>query len=135
MNIKEIKATLKPLIKECIREVLMEAGLSKMLTEAVQQPEAIERPIVKKQEVAKQPDKLNENRKKMLQEIGKSGYMNSKFDPFAGTTPISEGQAKDGPSMGPLKDSDPNDPGVDISGLLNSSNKKVWNTLLNGKAK
>jgi len=134
MNIKEIKATLKPLIKECIREVLMEAGLSKMLTEAKYEPEPVQAPV-KKQEPSKQVQQISEGRKKMLEEIGKSGYMNNKFDPFAGTKALTESQSKEGPSMGPLKDIDPSDPGVDISGLMNNSNKKVWNTLINGKAK
>lgn len=126
MNTKEMKAMIKPLIKECIKEVLLEEGLAKLISESKQTT------VVEK---AKPATQVNEQRKRMLDEIGKSGYVNSKFDPFSGTKPLTEAQASNsGPSTGPLKDIDPSDPGIDISKLMNG-NKKIWNALMGGKAK
>jgi hypothetical protein len=126
MNTKELKSIIKPLIKECIKEVLLEEGLAKLISES-KQPPAIEK--------VKPSTQVNEQRKRMLDEIGKSGYVNNKFDPFSGTKPLTESQASNtGPNTGPLKDIDPSDPGVDISKLMNG-NKKIWNALMGGKAK
>lgn len=131
MNKDELKKIIKPLIKECIREVLMEDGLRNILSEAQATPTHIQ-----KQATVSQKPIVTEARKKMLDEIGKSGYMNNKFDPFANTTPLTEAQASNrGPSTGPLKDIDPSDPGVDINSLMGGSNKKIWKALVGGKAK
>mgnify|MGYP003336859366 CR=1 FL=1 len=135
MDKVELKKVIKPLIKECIREVLMEQGLSKMISEA-----AVAAPVAtQKQEVRAQPvrqnNQINEARKKMIEEIGKSGYMNNSFDPFSNTEALTESQATDGAgSHGPLRGIDPNDPGVDISNLMNG-NKNVWKALVGGKGK
>jgi hypothetical protein len=134
MDTKEMKAMLKPLIKQCIREVLMEEGLGKVIAEA--KNESVKQPLQEKKIINKPPDKtLTEARKKMLDEIGKSGYVANKFDPFAGTTPLTEAQASNKQNTGPLANVDPQDSGVDISGLMNGNNKKIWNALLGGKAK
>lgn len=133
MNKDELKQIIKPLIKQCIREVLMEDGLKNILSEVQAAPQPTQKtPVATKQ----QKPVVTEARKKMLDEIGKSGYMNSKFDPFANTAPLTEAQASNkGPSTGPLKDIDPSDPGVDISNLMGGSNKKIWKALVGGKAK
>ena len=122
MDKSELKKIIKPLIKECIREVLMEQGLSKMISESVVPTSN----VVNKQSIKQQSDRnnaqINESRKKMLEEIGRSGYMNSTFDPFVNTKALTEGQATDGAaSYGPLTGVDPNDPGVDISNLMNGN--------------
>jgi len=133
MNKEELKKIIKPLIKECIREVLMEDGLKNIISEAQASSQPIE-----KQQVTFKTEKpiLTENRKKLLDEIGKSGYMTNKFDPFANTVPLTEAQASNkGPSTGPLKDVDPSDPGVDISGIMSGSNQKIWKALVGGKSK
>lgn len=134
MNKDELKEIIKPLIKQCIREVLMEDGLRNILSEVQTAPS----PIQKQASAIPKPQKpvVTEARKKLLDEIGKSGYMNSKFDPFANTAPLTEAQASNkGPSTGPLKDIDPSDPGVDINSLMGGSNKKIWKALVGGKAK
>ena len=124
MNTKELKAIIKPLIKQCIKEVLMEEGLGKLLAESVEQP------VIKKQEPVKESKVHTENRKKLLDEIGKAGYVNNKFDPFAGTKPLSEAQASN--VAGPAQTMDPSDPGIDVSKLI-AGNKQMWKTLTNGK--
>ena len=128
MDKLEIKKILKPLMKECIREVLMEQGLIKILSETVEQPQV----VVKKQPVVQEKPQINEARKKMVEDIGKSGYMNNKFDPFANTKPLTEAQAAGAP--GPMSNIDPSDSGVDISGLMNT-NKNAWKARVGGKGK
>lgn len=125
----ELKKLLKPLMKECIREVLMENGLQKILSETVvSQPE--QKQVIQKVANTQEKPQINEARKKMLEDIGKSGYLNSKFDPFANTKPLTEAQAAGAPS--PMSALDPDDSGVDISNLMNG-NKKVWKALVGGK--
>ena len=133
MNKEELKKFMKPLMKECIREILIEDGLKNVVSEA----KASAVPVEKQPQPAKQQNPvITEARKKMLEEIGKSGYMNNKFDPFANTTALTEAQASNGASSsGPLKDVDPRDPGIDITELMNGSNKKIWKALVGGKAK
>lgn len=135
MNTKEMKALLKPMIKQCIREVLMEEGLVKVIAEAKTELVETKQPVQQKPTVKQQPAPITENRKKMLDEIGRSGYMNNSFDPFAGTKALTESQASNTSATGPLRDVDPSDAGVDISSLMNGSSKKIMNALVSGKAK
>jgi hypothetical protein len=132
MNTKEIKAMLKPLIKQCIKEVLLEEGLGKVISEVKSTPAVEPKAVVKKQPVV-ESKVHSENRKKLIDEIGKSGYLNNKFDPFANTKPLTEAQASGAPT-GPMSNVEPTDPGVDISSLL-SGNKDTWKVLAKGKAK
>jgi hypothetical protein len=125
MKVNELKQIIKPLIKECLKEVLVEEGFTKMLSEATK-PEPVIQQIKKAekdnlQEVAAQKAALREmqeNKKRMLDAIGRNG-----FDAFAGTQPLQEDvQVKSA------------DPGIDISGLM--GNKQVWKQTLdamNGK--
>lgn len=158
MDKKDLKKILKPLMKECVRELLMEEGMLKVLTEVVDpkesrrqnlgqlEPQQLEN--VKKtypagamlQDPQEARRKIEENRKRMLQEIGKSGYLNG-VNPFEGTTPLSEAQS---PERQPgevstrskvppvLRDIDPGDPGVDIRGIMSLAAGK-WKTHMGGK--
>ncbi len=72
--------------------------------------------------------KLNEQRRQMLDAIGKDAY--NGVDLFEGTTPISRAGSPGtaaSPS-GPLSDMDPGDPGVDISSLFGAS--AAWKKLV-----
>lgn len=111
MKKEELKQIIKPLIKECLKEVLVEEGFAKVLSETkeIVEIKTFNKPI---QEQKKQ--NLNENRKKMLDQIAMGG-----FDPFSGSEPLKED-----------KEVVSGDPGVDISKLL-GENKAVWKTTLN----
>lgn len=114
MNKNELKKVLKPLIKECIKEVLVEQGVASMITEATQLNEAPRKQVqqqVQKNNAA-QLQRLKEKKQKMLDAIGKDAY--NGIDLFEGTTPT---KAPSEPSHGPLAGTDPQDPGVDISGF------------------
>jgi len=128
------KKAIKPIVKECIREVLMEIGAETLVTESrqtiVETKKATPQP--KPQPRSEQlPEKVAEFKKKMLEQIGKSGYTNKRFDPFAGTTPLTEAQSS-GLPMSPILDE--SDPGVDVSSLI-SANAASWKAHLNPKGK
>ncbi len=121
MNKNELKKILKPLIKECIKEVLFEeeGALSHVIKEVAvglggkqQITETKVRPPKPRKNNNQQ---LKQRKKKLLDAIGRDAYGGVNI--FEGTTPapagVSEGQTK-----GPLSDVAPSDPGVDISGLF-----------------
>jgi hypothetical protein len=125
MKKEELKQIIKPLIKECLKEVLIEEGFAKVLSESaiistqvptknniqpVKQKNNLEEITVKQNNALRE---MQENRKKTLDSIGMSG-----FDAFAGTQPLKEDTE--------IVNSNP---GIDISKLL--ENKQVWKQTLN----
>jgi len=139
MKKNELKKLLKPLVKECIQEVLIEDGL---LTEVVSQvASGMSRP----QTAQKKPDdnlfnedlqmkrktqevnkKLQEHRKRLLDSIGVDAY--NGVDLFEGTEPIRESRSVGGTSIPSTLGDDPTDAGVDISSLLGQASK-VWKAI------
>jgi hypothetical protein len=134
MNKNELKKVLKPLIKECIREVIFEEGaLSSVVSEVVKgmgQPivEA-KQPFPTKQQPRYETDdqantRLQEKRKKMMEAVGGDAYNGVNL--FEGTTPAPA--ATGGGQQGPLSGMDPNDAGVDISSLMSKS-AAIWSKM------
>ena len=135
MNKDQLKKTLRPLIKECIKEVIFEEGiLSNIVSEVAQglggqtivetqQPAPPQRNYEEENRVAQQ--KLQETRKRMLDAVGKDAY--NGVDLFAGTTPsAAPAETKQGD---PLSGVDPRDSGVDISQLFGGVNKN-WSGMV-----
>ena len=123
MNSENLKKILKPLVKQCVKEVIFEEGaLSKIIQEVVSglsgtqslvEAKREEENLAKKQEEADK--KLKEAKRKMLDSIGNQSYGNV----FEGTQPLSSGGSPGStPSHSPLANVNPNDPGVDISGIF-----------------
>jgi hypothetical protein len=133
MNKNELKKVLKPLIKECIREVIFEEGaLSSVVSEVVK---GMGQPIVEtkqrfptKQKPQYETDeqakaRLDAKRKKMMDAVGGDAYNGVNL--FEGTTPApTQGSSKNGPLSGV----DPNDSGVDISSIMNKSSA-IWSKM------
>jgi hypothetical protein len=123
MNQENLKNILKPLIKQCIKEVIFEEGsLSKIVQEVVvglgvnQQvlDEATPSPTPRADNTSK-IRQLEETKKRMLDSIGNSSYGNV----FENTNPLSSAGTPGAPSSSsPLASVDPSDPGVDIQGLF-----------------
>ena len=135
MKKSELRQVLKPLIKECIKEVIFEEGiLSNIVSEVAQglggqtivetqQPAPSQRNYEEENRVAQQ--KLQETRKRMLDAVGKDAYKG--VDLFAGTTPgTAPAETKQGD---PLAGVDPRDSGVDISQLFGGVKKK-WSGMI-----
>ena len=133
MNKNELKKVLKPLIKECIREVIFEEGaLSSVVSEVVK---GMGQPIVEtkqrfptKQKPQYETDeqakaRLDAKRKKMMDAVGGDAYNGVNL--FEGTTPV---PAQGSSQHGPLNGVDPNDSGVDISSIMNKSSA-IWSKM------
>ncbi len=126
---------LKPLIKECIKEVIFEEGtLSSIVSEVAQglgQQTLVEskqkfptkqKPQYETDEQAK--IRLDEQRKKMMDAIGGDAYNGVNL--FEGTTPAPTPQQQ---GQGPLDGVAPNDPGVDISSVMGKSSA-IWSKMV-----
>ena len=137
------KSELKSIIKECVKEVLFEEGvLSNLVAEVAFGIAKAQAPIVEAKQQAPQVNtaamqeareqeeetrrkKLLETKRKMLDAMGNSKMANV----FEGTEPLKQGGSPSAsPAHGPMANRDPNDAGVDISGLFSLAGQK-WNAL------
>jgi hypothetical protein len=134
MNKDQLKKTLRPMIKECIKEVIFEEGaLSTIISEVMKGTSGSERIVETraqqpKQDFAKQERKLNEakeRRKKLLDSIGADAYNGVNL--FEGTTPAPAPSS--GGGQGPLDGVAPGDPGVDISSIFSGHSANIWQKL------
>ena len=140
MNKTELKKILRPLIKECIKEVIFEEGaLSTIISEVVKGTsqtlvqESIPKVRLESNDEARQRREsrqkvINENQKKLLDSIGRDAYNGVNL--FEGTSPLSNrnsGTSASPHGSRPLDGVDPNDPGVDLSKFNTSG---VWKKLV-----
>ena len=134
MNKAELKKILKPLIKECIKDVIFEDGtLSSIVSEVVQgmgQQTIVEtkQKFPTKQKPQYETDeqaraRLDAKRKKMMEAIGGEAYNGVNL--FEGTTPA---PAENQQGQGALSGVDPNDPGIDISSFMGKSSA-IWSKM------
>ena len=134
------RSELKSIVKECVKEVLFEEGvLSNLVAEVaygITKAQGLvveQKPVVDKvtQEAnAKEAEearrkKLLETKRKMLDAMGNSKLQNV----FEGTEPLKQGGTPgSSPGTSPMSGRDPDDAGVDISGLFGLAGQK-WNAL------
>jgi len=136
MKKSELKNIIKPLVKECITEALIEEGLlsnvisevmkgmSPVITEAAPSPERT--PVI--QEARRERNvQAKENRKKLLDAIGKDSY--GGVDLFEGTSPAPAQKSLESQAASPLGGVSPGDPGVDISQIVGIGGHK-WKSLM-----
>ena len=133
MNKNELKKVLKPLIKECIKEVMFEDGtLSSIIAEVMRgTQQAPTQPIVEQRQYQKPQARLETDeeakarlaakRKTLMDSIGKGAYNGVNL--FEGTTPAPAPST--GGGQGALDGVAPSDPGVDISKLMNKTSA-IW---------
>jgi len=130
MKKTELKQLIKPLVKECIHEVLLEEGLlSNVVSEVakgLQGNVVVEtkqkQPQEFKQKNVETKKKLTEHRKKMLDAIGRESY--NGVDLFEGTTATGMTEPKPGMvDLGP-----PGNAGVDISSIMGDASK-IWQNM------
>lgn len=138
MKKSDLKQLIKPLVKECIHEVLIEEGmLSNIVSEVAQGMQA--KPLVESRAATPTPPnrdaearKMKETRKKMnarrqelMDSIGKDAY--NGMDLFEGTAPMTREETK-GKSAGSVDLGSSSDSGVDISSLVGGASH-VWNAM------
>ena len=140
MKKSDLKKVMKPLIRECINEILIEEGvLSNVVSEVVMglnsqvivektnkpQYETTENIQLKARESRQ---KVLEHKKKMLDAIGKDAF--NGVDLFEGTSPMSsyESGASSTPKAGSVDLGSPNDAGVDISSIMGGASQ-IWKAM------
>ena len=147
------KSDFKDMIKESIKEVLIEDGLLATVisevarefrktappTTIISKPPSPEQEVYEEVTQAKERAdaarvKLDAMRKNMMESIGKSSYKDiynlNGVNLFEGTAPLASGGTPgSSPSpAGALSDVEPTDPGIDISSLV--GNAGIWKELL-----
>jgi len=142
MKKTELKTILKPLIKQCVREALLEEGiLANIVTEVARgfSPLLSERKEVHTQGNLEQQRRLEQQKQHLEEEkyqrlkeqkrkvLDATGFGNEIFE---GVSPLAEGGSPGAdPSPGPLAGTDPVDSGVDISGIMALGGHK-WKNLI-----
>ena len=141
MKISELKNIIKPLVKECITESLLEEGLlsnvisevMKGMSPVIMESAPVADPTAGVQKAAMreaQEAKLKQakkNRKKLLDAVGSDAF--GGVDLFEGTSPAPAQQSPESQASSPLGGVAPGDPGVDISGILGIGGHK-WKSLI-----
>ena len=134
MNKDQLKKTLRPIIKECIKEVIFEEGiLSSIISEVVK---GTSQPLVESRQPTYQQPQIDyeakrredkERRKKILDSIGRDAY--NGVDLFEGTRPLQERRSTAASPHGskPLDGIAPNDPGVNLGAL--GVDTRLWSKL------
>ena len=126
MKKSELKRVIKPLVKECIQEVLLEEGLlSKVVSEVVKgmgAQQIVESPKPQSKRIVKENKSLDEQRRKMMDAVNSSAY--NGVDLFEGTDPLTARE----PKPGSIDLGDPRDPGVDISSIMGNSSE-IWKAM------
>jgi len=138
MKKADLKTLIKPLVKECIHEVLLEEGLlSNVVSEVAKGmqgnlvvesapssrhpfPQREEQQI--RQQTKQTRTKMAQHRKGLMEALGADAYNGVNL--FENTEPIRE--SKRGKGEADL--GHPSDPGVDISGLIGNA-AQVWQSI------
>ena len=134
MNKKELKNLMKPIVEECIREVLLQEGvLSTIISEVVKGTSSgmvtetkaptptrrLETDEEAMRRLQERRSRGNNQRKALMDSIGREAY--GGVDLFEGTQALNSGGNPDSETQanGALSGYAPDDPGVNIDGLLN----------------
>jgi|TARA_R110000824_G_scaffold245004_6_gene434014 hypothetical protein len=140
MKKKDLKELMKPLVKECIHELLIEEGLlsnvvaevakgmqGSLMVENAQKTPAPQRTqaSTRAQKTRETNSQISAQRKKMMDAIGKDTYNGVNL--FEGTTPMSQHESTTAPP-GNVDMGAPADSGVDISSLMGGASA-VWEAM------
>tara|TARA_B100000131_G_C18125111_1_gene614394 strand:- start:4468 stop:4893 length:426 start_codon:yes stop_codon:yes gene_type:complete len=140
MKKNDLKKIIKPLVKECIHEVLLEEGLlSGIVSEVAQGMQgAVLTESVRNQRTMKEPapsqmrrktqnanKKIQEHREKLMSSINSDAYNGVNL--FEGTEAMSSYEAAE-PKPGSVDLGSPSDAGVDISSLMGGASQ-IWQAM------
>lgn len=140
MKKNDLKKLIKPLVKECIHEVLLEEGLlSNVVAEVAkgmqgnlvletkqkQTDSLFNKDAHTKRESQEARNKLKEHRQKLMNSINGDAYNGVNL--FENTEPMSKHESAD-PKPGATDLGSPRDPGVDISSLVGDASK-IWKAM------
>ncbi len=136
MNKSDLKKLIKPIVKECINEVLLEEGvLSNVVSEVAMGLKSDTIVETKKRNPVSQVEaknknveatkKLQEHRRKMMDAIGNDAY--NGVDLFEGTTPMSSQESTQA-KAGSVDLGNSDDAGVDISSIMGGASQ-IWKAM------
>ena len=141
MKKNDLKQLIKPLVKECIHEVLIEEGLlsnvvaevakgmqGNLITETKQKkPDRLfNQELQRSTKSRESTQKLNEHRAKLIGAIDSEAY--NGVDLFEGTTPMNSYESTE-PKAGSVNLGSPKDAGVDISSLVGANASQIWKAI------
>ena len=139
MKKSQLKRVIKPIVEECINEVLLEKGLlSNIISEVVkgiqplQQYPIQQRPVMQENKLMQQQRQdLQEQKYEMMKEQKRKLLDAAGFgvDVFSGTEPIEEAADPSNGQAGALSGVSPSDPGVDINGIMAIANRD-WSKMI-----
>tara|TARA_Y100000592_G_C5481309_1_gene325731 strand:+ start:3893 stop:4339 length:447 start_codon:yes stop_codon:yes gene_type:complete len=148
MNKKELKKVLKPMIKECIHEILLGEGiLSGIISEVAKglgtdlnerqaprqqtqtKPKSVNETFRNRMRETRPKNNTNEAKRNLMEAINKDAY--GGVDLFEGTEPLRHSGSPNSETsgQGALSGVDPNDAGIDISGILSVANRD-WSKMI-----
>tara|TARA_B100001250_G_scaffold369672_1_gene353306 strand:+ start:1585 stop:1986 length:402 start_codon:yes stop_codon:yes gene_type:complete len=132
MKKHELKKVIKPLIKECINEILIEEGLlANVVTEvtkglqAAPMVESAQQPVYDQSPPPQRKQQLKEQKQALLDAIGKDAYNGVNI--FEDTTPFTSREVAT-PKAGAVDLGEPGDPGVDIGSIMGGA-AKMWKAM------
>ena len=139
MKKSQLKRVIKPIVEECINEVLLEKGLlSSIISEVVkgiqplQQSPAQQKPVMQENKLMQQQrQELQEQKYEMIKAQKRKLLDAAGFgvDVFSGTQPIEEAADPSNGQAGALSGVAPSDPGVDIAGIMAVANRD-WSKMI-----
>ena len=132
MKKNDLKKVIKPLVKECINEILIEEGmLSNIVSEVAHGMRA---PALVAETVSTAPAPrtppptsvdVTEKRRKLMDAIGADAYNGVNL--FEDTSPLTSYEASE-PKPGSVDLGDPRDSGVDISSFMGGASR-MWEAM------
>ena len=144
MKRSELKKIIQPIVKECVQDILLKEGLlsnivsevakgmgSQVIQESRPAPSTTAKAlgIAPTRDDQARLDEIKARKRKLLDAIGKDAY--NGVDVFEDTKPIVETKKSNTGPVNPLTGDGrtPDDPGVDITGILNIGGKN-WKALM-----
>ena len=139
MKNSQLKRVIKPIVEECINEVLLEKGLlSSIISEVVkgiqplQQSPVQQRPVMQENKLMQQQRQELQEQKYEMMKAQKRKLLDAAgfgVDVFSGTEPIEEAADPSNGQAGALSGVSPSDPGVDINGIMAIANRD-WSKMI-----
>ena len=131
----QLKNLFKPIIKECVKELMLEDGVLSSMISEVQKASKIEKKqtvvdesVQRQQVILKNKTKIDEAKKRIYSALGSDNYA-AIFENIEPLTSYEAGESSN--SMAdPLSGLSPSDPGVDISSIPGMN---MWKTLVTDK--
>ena len=139
MKKSQLKRVIKPIVEECINEVLLEKGLlSSIISEVVkgiqplQQSPMQQRPVMQENKLMQQQRQELQEQKYEMMKAQKRKLLDAAgfgVEVFSGTEPIEEAADPSNGQAGALSGVAPNDAGVNIEGIMAVANRD-WSKMI-----